>query len=103
MSILNDVYELLISQKISDGTYWHVYDIDGNELSDPAGVLWRGNMGALLMWPRAATTTARRSKRKSNVQADFGFPLQTQILQEDELATDLIIALVTKGFFDVDA
>ena len=46
---------------------------------------------------------ARRPKRHS-VKAEFyRAELAAQMRQEDELATDLIVALLTKGFFDVDA
>lgn len=51
---LNDVYEILVGKKVYDGTYWHVYDASDVELTDPLGVVWRANPGALLMWPRMA-------------------------------------------------
>jgi hypothetical protein len=53
MSIEAQILELLIGQKIlGDDGKWLVYDEDGNELSDENGVLFRGNPGALLMWPK---------------------------------------------------
>jgi hypothetical protein len=52
MATVEQVYALLVGQKIKDDAgLWHVYDENGNEISDPGGVMFRGNMGALLMWP----------------------------------------------------
>lgn len=48
---LADIYEILVGKKTFDGTRWHVYDASNSELTDPLGVLWRANPGALLMWP----------------------------------------------------
>lgn len=47
---------------------------------------------------------AGRRPKRHGIKAEFYRDgLLDQLRQEDELATDLIIALVTKGFFDVDA
>lgn len=47
-----------------------------------------------------------RRPRRHGIKAEF-YTDQTynlaQLRQDDELATDLITALLTKGFFDVDA
>ena len=46
--------------------------------------------------------TAGRRPRRHGIKAEFYKADQTLDLlrQEDELATDLIVALLTKGFFD---
>ena len=52
MTLEEQILEILIGRKVktADGK-WHVYNEAGVEISDPGGVLWRGNVGALLMWP----------------------------------------------------
>ena len=58
MSTEQQIYDLLVGQKVFDGTQWHVYDETGAELS--AGpVLWRAVPGALIMWPRAPVDERR--------------------------------------------
>lgn len=52
MTVLDDIFEILVGQKIYTDGAWHVYDEHGQEISDEQGILWRGNPGALLMWPR---------------------------------------------------
>lgn len=49
---LEAIYQILVGKKVYDGAAWHVYDAADAELSDPQGVMWRANPGALLMWPR---------------------------------------------------
>jgi hypothetical protein len=52
VSLEEQILEILLGLKTKDDNgLWHVYDADGNEISDPGGILLRGNMGALLMWP----------------------------------------------------
>lgn len=48
MAAEQQILALLTGRKVFDGVKWHVFDADGNELADPAGVLWRGVHGALL-------------------------------------------------------
>ena len=51
-ALIAQILEILVGRKVktADGI-WHVYDVNDVEISDPGGVLWRGNVGALLMWP----------------------------------------------------
>tara|TARA_R110000868_G_scaffold42852_1_gene144549 strand:+ start:564 stop:1214 length:651 start_codon:yes stop_codon:yes gene_type:complete len=51
-ALIAQILEILVGRKVktADGI-WHVYDANDVEISDPGGVLWRGNVGALLMWP----------------------------------------------------
>lgn len=102
MSTLDQIYEILVGQKIYAGGAWHVYDANGVELSDPAGVMWRANPGALIMWPREIPVAGRRPKRNARFEPyrpQDTVPL-AQLNLEDELATDFLLALVAKGFFD---
>jgi hypothetical protein len=49
---LDLILAILLGRKVRDDAgLWHVFDADGNEISDTAGVLLRGNIGALLTWP----------------------------------------------------
>jgi hypothetical protein len=108
VTVYDQILELLTSQKIRDEDgYWHVYDEDGIEIADTGGVLWRANPGALLMWPRieAIEVAPRGGRRHKGVRFEPFKPAVVphnlaQLHQEDELVTDLLIALVTKEFFN---
>ena len=59
MDTLDLIYNILVGEKVYEGDdAWHVYDKWGSELSDPGGVMWRANPGALIMWPRPEVETA---------------------------------------------
>lgn len=48
-----NVFKILTAKKVlGPDNKWHVYDSDGNELSNPvSGIIWRAIPGALLTWP----------------------------------------------------
>lgn len=46
------------------------------------------------------TAAVRRPKRHIKIEQGIIPPTLSQLRQEDELVTDLIVTLVTKGFFD---
>lgn len=53
MATLAQIYEVLVGLKVRDDAgLWHVYDADGYEITDPGGILLRGNLGALVTWPK---------------------------------------------------
>ncbi len=106
MSGYNQILELLTSQKVKGNSgYWHVYDENGVEIVDTGGVLWRANLGALLMWPRTEVRPVvpgggrRHGVRFKPHRPDAPYNI-AQLHQEDELVTDLLTALVTKEFFN---
>ena len=78
MSDLDHIYNILVGEKLFDGDAWHVYDKWGVELSDPAGIMWRANPGALLMWPRDEElpegVAARRPRRNARFEPYRGEP-----------------------------
>jgi hypothetical protein len=54
MVLEEEIYQILVGRKVYTDGAWHVYNKAGVELSNAAGVLWRANPGALIMWPRGA-------------------------------------------------
>ena len=103
MDTLDLIYNILVGEKVyEDDDAWHVYDKWGSELSDSGGIMWRANPGALIMWPRLAVAPARAGRRNARFEPYRGEPTTNiqSLHQEDELVTDLILTLVTKGFFD---
>lgn len=98
MAVLDQIYDILVGAKVYEDDAWHVYDKWGSELSDPGGVMWRSSPGALLMWPKAEglpewdTSQGMAGQRKIREIR--------RLREEDELVTDLIVSLVTQGFFD---
>lgn len=97
MSSYGKIYEILVGQKVFSDEVWHVYDANGVELSDPAGVMWRANPGALIMWPKSQDYVWDTTQGKAGA---FNRTAYNRLLRDDELVTDLIVTLVTQGFFD---
>lgn len=106
MSMLGQILDILIGQKIKSDGVWRVYDESGVEIVDTGGVMWRANPGALLMWPREVVPLppvagVNRGRRLSLTRPWVEETAQlTQLHQEDQLVTELLVTLVTKGFFN---
>ena len=107
--MIDQIYEILVSQKIFvDGT-WHAYDESGAELSDVGGILWRANPGALLMWPRAPEAflsgggggahgvDARKRRRTFNDDFESEDRLRAEIIREDEEILMVLMSALTTG------
>lgn len=98
MADLDRIYDILVGTKVYDDGAWHVYDKWGAELSDPGGIMWRSSPGALLMWPKAEGLPEWDTSQ--GMAAERKWREIRRLQQEDSLVVDLIIALVTKGFFN---
>ena len=98
MSPEDRIFEILVGQKVYTDGKWHVYDAYGAELSDPGGIMWRSSPGALLMWPKDEGLPAWDTSQ--GMAGKFKRAQYNRILRDDELVTDLIVSLVTQGFFD---
>jgi hypothetical protein len=98
VSSYGKIYEILVGQKVFSDEGWHVYDANGVELSDPGGVLWRSSPGALLMWPKAEGLPEWDTTQ--GVAGKFKTAQYNRLIRDDELVADLIVTLVTQGFFN---
>lgn len=101
MSVYDQIYEILVGQKLFLNGKWGVYDEHGVELSDPGGVMWRSSPGALLMWPKAEGLPEWDTSQ--GMAGTFNRTAYNRLLRDDELVTDLLVTLVTQGFFNGNA
>lgn len=88
MSPEDALYEVLVCQKILANGAWHVYDEAGNELTHPAGVIWRANPGALLMWPHTVPLTQYEVKQGDGTGGGRPHYLERTSRNSDENAYD---------------
>jgi hypothetical protein len=108
MATPEELLAILTATKLFDGTVWRAYDVNGVELAGSDLILAKGTHGALLTQAALFGLPS-----VAGVVEGMGFTKAAQIAAwadetanlasihfEDQLASELLIALVTKGFFN---